>query len=166
MYMKPVKNLKLKSIWRHYGLFIAGTEAVGALSGFLTRTGTKMYQAEVVKPPLNPPAIVFPVVWAILYALMGTGAAKIWMAKPSKIRTYGLAVFGIQLAMNFLWSIVFFNLQAYGFAFLWLVGLWILILLMIYLFGRVDKTAGWLQVPYLVWVTFAGYLNFMVWMLN
>ena len=150
----------MKTMWKIYGLFIAGTEAVGALSGFLTRTGTKMYQAEVIKPPLNPPAIVFPVVWAILYALMGTGAAKIWM------RTYGLAVFGVQLAMNFLWSIVFFNLQAYGFAFLWLVGLWILILLMIYLFGRVDKTAGWLQVPYLIWVTFAGYLNFMVWMLN
>ena len=155
-----------KQTWKIYGLFIAGTELVGALSGFLTRTGTKLYQAKVVKPPLNPPAVVFPVVWGILYALMGIGAARVWMSPPSKARTNGLQVFGIQLAANFLWSIVFFNLQAYGFAFLWLAGLWFLILIMILQFYRVDKKAAWMQIPYIIWVTFAGYLNYMVWMLN
>ncbi len=139
---------------------------MGALSGFLTRNGTKFYQEQVIKPPLNPPAAVFPVVWGILYALMGIGAARVWMSPPSKARTNGLRIFGVQLAANFLWSIVFFNLKAYGFAFLWLIGLWFLILIMILQFYRVDKKAAWMQLPYLLWVTFAGYLNYMVWMLN
>ena len=155
-----------KHVWKIYGLFIAGTEAVGTLSGFSTRNGTKLYQAQVIKPPLNPPAMVFPVVWVILYALMGAGAARVWMRPPSKARTNGLWIFGAQLAVNFLWSIVFFNLQAYGFAFLWLAGLWFLILIMILQFYRVDKKAAWMQIPYLIWVSFAGYLNYMVWMLN
>ncbi len=156
----------LKSVWKIYGFFIVATEAVGALSGFLTRNGTKLYQANAVKPALNPPAIAFPIVWSILYALMGVGAARVWMAPPSKARTYGLGVFIAQLAMNFFWSILFFNRQAYGFALAWLVGLWMLILAMILLFYKVDKPAAWMQIPYLAWVTFAGYLNYQVWMLN
>ncbi len=147
-------------------MFIAATEAVGALSGFLTRKGTKLYQAEVVKPALNPPAITFPIVWSILYALMAIGAVRIWMAPPSKARTYGLGVFAAQLAVNFFWSIIFFNQRAYSFAFIWLVGLWMLIVAMILLFHKVDKPSAWMQIPYLAWVTFAGYLNYQVWMLN
>ncbi len=147
-------------------MFIAATEAVGALSGFLTRKGTKLYQAEVVKPALNPPAITFPIVWSILYALMAISAARIWMAPPSKARTYGLGVFAAQLAVNFFWSIIFFNQRAYSFAFIWLVGLWMLIVAMILLFHKVDKPSARMQIPYLAWVTFAGYLNYQVWMLN
>ena len=159
-------NMRRFAAWVPYGLFIGATEAVGALAGFLTRAGVKHYQAQVVKPFLNPPPSVFPVVWSILYALMGIGAARVWKAEPSQTRSSALIVFGAQLAMNFLWTIAFFNLRAYSFAFAWLVGLWFLILLMILLFRRVDKTAGLLQIPYLLWVTFAGYLNFMVWLLN
>ena len=74
--------------------------------------------------------------------------------------------FGVQLAANFLWSLVFFNLQAFGFAFFWLIVLWVLILIMTLLFARVDRIAAWLQLPYLLWVIFAGYLNCLTWLLN
>ena len=75
-------------------------------------------------------------------------------------------LFLIQLAFNFFWSILFFNLQAFGFAFVWLAALWALILMMIFSFRRADRPAALLQIPYLIWVAFAGYLNFGVWLLN
>lgn len=81
-------------------------------------------------------------------------------------RTAALTLFGVQLAANFLWSLVFFNLQAFGFAFFWLIVLWVLILIMTLLFARVDRIAAWLQLPYLLWVIFAGYLNCLTWLLN
>ena len=152
--------------WKPYVCFIAVTEAVGALSGFLTRSGTKAYEANIIKPALTPPGSVFPVVWAILYALMGIGAARIWLSRPSTMRTRSLLLFVVQLAVNFCWSLLFFNKQAFGFAFIWLVLLWVLILLMIRTFYKVDPLAAKLQIPYLLWVTFAGYLNYMVWQLN
>jgi len=118
------------------------------------------------KPPLLPPAILFPIVWVILFALMGIGAARIYLAPPSEARSRGLLIFLAQLAVNFFWSIIFFNLQAYGFALLWLLFLWLLILWMILTFRKVDRIAALLQVPYLLWVTFAAYLNLGVWLLN
>ena len=120
----------------------------------------------VIVPPLSPPAIVFPIVWGILFALMGIGAARIYLAPTSGARSRSLLLFLIQLIFNFFWSIIFFNFQAYGFAFIWLLILWFLILLMILSFRKVDKLAAWLQLPYLLWVTFAAYLNFGVWLLN
>ncbi len=154
------------SKWKSYALFIGVTEAVGALSGFLTKDGTKAYEAFANKPVLTPPGIVFPIVWSILYALMGIGAARVYYQPPSQMRKYGLIVFAVQLAVNFCWSLLFFNAKAYGLAFAWLLLLWGLIWLMLYTFYHVDKTSAYLQVPYLLWVTFAGYLNFMVWQLN
>lgn len=151
--------------WKTYALFIALSEAAGALAGFLTRQGMKNYET-VLKPVLTPPDIVFPIVWTILYALMGIGAARIYMAPESEERTLSLKLFAVQLIVNFFWSLLFFNAQAFGFSFLWLLLLWILILAMILSFKKVDKTAAWLQLPYLLWVTFATYLNYMVWMLN
>ena len=139
---------------------------VGALSGWLMRKGVKVYNATVEQPPLSPPSIVFPIVWGILFALMGIGAARIYLAPESNARSRSLLLFLVQLAFNFFWSIIFFNLQDFGFAFLWLIVLWVLILLMILSFRKVDKPAAWLQIPYLLWVTFAAYLNFVVWMLN
>lgn len=152
-------------MWKPYVFFIALSEAVGALAGFLTRNGMAAYEL-LEKPPLTPPDIVFPIVWGILYALMGIGAARIYLAPPSDDRTYSLKLFYLQLAANFLWSLIFFNLQAFGFAFFWLLFLWLLIFLMIRSFAKVDKIAARLQIPYLIWVTFAGYLNLMVWILN
>jgi len=155
-----------KSTWKTYAFWILFTEAVGSLSGWLTRTGTQIYNETIIQPPLSPPAIVFPIVWGILFALMGIGAARIYLAPASGARFRSLLLFLIQLIFNFFWSIIFFNFQAFGFAFIWLIILWILILLMILSFHQVDKLAAWLQIPYLLWVTFAAYLNLGVWLLN
>ena len=155
-----------KSTWKTYAFWIALAEAVGALSGWLTRKGVKIYSATVEQPTLSLPSIVFPIVWGILFVLIGVGAARIYLAAASNARSRSLILFLVQLAFNFFWSIIFFNLQAFGFAFLWLIVLWVLILLMILSFRKVDKPAAWLQIPYLLWMTFAAYLNFGVWMLN
>ena len=149
-----------------YLLWILGAEAVGVLSGLLSREGTALFAQTAVQPPLSPPAILFPVVWTILYALMGIGAARIAAAEGSQQRSAALNVFVVQLVVNFFWSLIFFNARAYGFALVWLLLLWVLIIAMILLFRRVDLVAAWLQVPYLLWVTFAAYLNYMVWLLN
>ena len=126
----------------------------------------QLYAQTIVKPPLSPPGWVFPVVWTILYALMGIGAAKIYQAPPSGNRSLGLNLFVIQLVVNFFWSPIFFNLRAYGFAFVWLLLLWGLVLWMSLVFRKVDPTAAKLQIPYLLWLTFAAYLNLGVRYLN
>ena len=156
----------IRQHWKTYAFWILLCEAVGGLSGWLTREGTRIYQATVTQPPLSPPPLVFPIVWGILFALMGIGAARIYLTPPSGRRTRALAIFLLQLLFNFFWSILFFNLQAFGFALLWLAALWGLILWMILSFARVEKTAALLQIPYLLWVTFALYLNAGVWVLN
>ncbi len=152
--------------WKSYAAWILFTEAVGALAGFLTRSGMELYKTTILKPPLSPPAVVFPIAWTILYALMGIGAARIWQKPPSPGRSRSLRLYLLQLAFNFLWSFLFFSFQAFGFAFLWLAVLWILIVRMILSFYDQDRPAAWLQLPYLLWVLFAAYLNLGVWKLN
>lgn len=152
--------------WRPYLLWTILAEAVGALSGWLTREGMRRFKAETLKPPLTPPSFVFPVVWALLFALMGAGAARVYLTPPSRERRRSLALFAVQLAFNFFWSILFFSLRRYGLAFFWLIALWGLILWMTLSFRRVDPLAGWLQLPYLLWTAFAAYLNLGVWVLN
>ena len=139
---------------------------MGGLSGWLTREGTKIYQQTIVQPPLSPPGWVFPVVWTILYALMGISAARIYQTAPSKSRSTGLNLFIAQLVVNFFWSPLFFNLQAFGLAFFWLLLLWVLVFRMIRSFRMIDPLAAKLQIPYLIWLTFAAYLNLGVWYLN
>lgn len=146
--------------------FILLCELVGIIAGLLTRDGIILYSQTLIKPPLSPPAIWFPVVWTILYALMGIGAARIYLAHDSRERSRSLFFFVLQLAANFLWSIIFFRSEALGFAFLWLIFLWILIVAMNQSYRKVDKLAAKLQIPYLIWVTFAGYLNLGVYLLN
>lgn len=155
-----------KHDWKTYAFWILFAEGVGALSGWLTREGTKIYNATVEQPPLSPPSAVFPAVWAALYALMGIGAARVYLTPASEARSRGLLLFFVQLAFNFCWSLIFFNLQTFGLAFLWLLVLWVLILWMILTFRKTDRLASWLQVPYLLWVSFAAYLNLGVWWLN
>ena len=155
-----------KKPWRVYGFWVILSEAVGALSGLLSREGTRLYGTTAIEPPLAPPGWLFPVVWVILYALMGIGAARIWLAEDSTERKRGLNLFIAQLVVSFFWSLIFFNLQAYGFAFFWLILLWGLVVWMIATFNKVDKTAALLQIPYLLWLTFAAYLNAGVWVLN
>lgn len=156
----------MKTGWKTYAIWVLGVEAVGFLSGYLTREGVKIYQKTVIQPPLSPPMWVFPVVWTILFALMGLSAARIYRAPKSPRRASALGLFAAQLGFNFLWSIVFFNLRWFGFALIWLLGLWVLIAWMIRAFRKVDAPAAWMQVPYLLWVTFAAYLNAGVWALN
>ena len=156
----------MKKNWKTYAFWIALSETVGALSGLLTREGMDVFMETAQQPPLAPPGWLFPIVWGILYALMGIGAARIWLSEPSKERSWALNLFVIQLVVNFFWSLIFFNAQAFGFALLWLILLWVLVLLMILQFRKVDKWAAWLQIPYLLWLTFAAYLNYGVWMLN
>ncbi|MBE6818584.1 MAG: tryptophan-rich sensory protein [Ruminococcaceae bacterium] len=155
-----------KSAWKNYVFYIAISEAVGLLAGFLIREGTKMYAQTIAKPPLAPPAILFPIVWTILYALMGISAARVSLREASARRKRALYIFAAQLVFNFFWSLIFFNAQAFGVAFFWLLALWALILWMILAFKKIDPLAGYLQIPYLVWVSFAGYLNCGVWLLN
>ena len=139
---------------------------IGALSGFLSREGAATFSETVIQPPLSPPAWLFPVVWSILYVLMGISAARISLAPDSPQKKQGLNLFIIQLVLNFFWSLIFFNLQAYGLAFLWLIALWITVFLMILSFRKADSVAALLQIPYLIWLTFAAYLSAGVWYLN
>lgn len=154
-----------KSKLKIYGIFLLITGIVGGLSALLTNMGMESYKA-AEKPALTPPDIVFPIVWTVLFALMAISAARVWLTDNSRLRNHGMIVYIIQLFFNFFWSILFFNFQTYGLAFLWIFGLWVLILLMILRFYKADKIAGLLQIPYLLWVSFAAYLNYMVWLLN
>lgn len=150
-----------------YVIFIALALAVGGLSAWVTRGNMDIY-GEINKPPLSPPGFLFPVVWGILYVLMGIGAAIVYSRRektPVSANT-SLRLFGFQLAVNFFWSIIFFNMRAYLFAFIWLLLLWFLILAMILSFRTTSKAAALFQLPYLLWVTFAGYLTIMVYFLN
>ena len=156
----------LKQNWKTFAFWIVLAEAVGGLSAWLSRDGMKLYSETVVQPPLSPPMWLFPLVWGILYLLMGYSAARIYLAPPSKERSRGLNLFVVQLIVNFFWSLIFFNAQAFGLAFGWLILLWVLVLLMILTFRKVDPVAAWLQVPYLLWLTFAAYLSAGVWYLN
>ena len=156
----------MKKTWKIYAFWILLSEGVGALSGWLSRSGMKAYESGIIQPPLSPPSWLFPVVWTILYALMGIGAARVWMTPQSTNRSSGLNLFVTQLIINFFWSLIFFNAQAFGIAFLWLLLLWILVLWMILAFRKLDKPAGNIQIPYLLWLTFAAYLNLGVWYLN
>ncbi len=159
--MKPTKPT-----FKTYAFWILFTEAIGALSGFLTREGTEIYKQTIQKPPLSPPAIVFPIVWTLLFAAMGFAAARIYQSPITKNRSYAVGIYLLQLFFNFFWSIIFFEFEAFGFAFFWLLTLWGLIGLMIWLFAKLDKKAAVLQIPYFLWVTFAAYLNAGVWWLN
>lgn len=149
--------------WKNLITAVAIPLAVGWLSAWVTRKGMKAFEA-IAQPPLTPPMWVFPVVWSILFVLMGIASYLVVMQKGED--TKALTLYAVQLIFNFFWSIWFFKLGWYLFAFLWLVVLWILILATIRAFAKISKPSAWLMLPYLLWVTFAGYLNLGVWWLN
>lgn len=139
---------------------------VGAVSAIISREGMAAFAARV-QPPLSPPAWLFPVVWTVLYLLMGYASYLVCTsASPDAKISGALFTYALQLAVNFLWSPIFFLWQNYLFAFLWLLVLWVLILITIIRFNSISRPAALLLVPYLLWVSFAGYLNFGVWLLN
>lgn len=151
-----------------YVISIAIALAVGGLSAWLTKDGMDLYNQTVIQPPLSPPMILFPIVWTILFILMGVGSAIVFVKRHTdkEAARSALFVYGLQLVVNFLWSIIFFNMQSYLFAFVWLLLLWALIIIMIIKFREISPLAAYLQIPYLLWVTFAGYLTIMVYFLN
>ena len=156
-------NSKLKSYI--YSILIA--LGVGGLSALITSGSMDIYK-EINTPPLSPPSVLFPIVWSVLFVLMGISAAMVYNAESALVRerNSALLTYGLSLIFNFFWSIIFFNMRMYLFAFIWLVILWLLILLTIIKYYNINKLAALLQIPYLLWVTFAGYLNLGIYILN
>ena len=150
---------------RPYVGFPAAALAVGGLSALLSGSGMKDFAA-LNQPPLSPPGWIFPAVWTILYVLMGVGMAIVWRETSGRARRRAVEAWALQLAVNFFWTILFFRLEARLLAFFWLILLFVLAVRMTLIFRRHSDPAAKLQVPYLVWLVFAGYLNLAVWMLN
>lgn len=150
-----------------YVFFVVITLGTGLLSAYLSGDNMNIYE-DINTPPLSPPSQIFPIVWTVLYVLMGIGAALVYICRRKNVENAkrGLVVFAVQLAVNFLWSIIFFNYRAFLLAFLWLILLWVLIITVIKLFKSVSPNAAYLQIPYFIWVTFAGYLTFAIYLLN
>ncbi|MBM6896234.1 tryptophan-rich sensory protein [Pseudoflavonifractor capillosus] len=140
--------------------------AVGGLSAYLTMGAMETFES-LKQPPLSPPGWLFPVVWTALFALMGI-ASYLVVRSPAPERTVkrALIFYGIQLGLNFFWTILFFNLGLYLVSFFWLILLWCFILLTTLQFAAIRRLAGYLMIPYLIWVAFAGYLNFAIFWLN
>ena len=155
----------MQNLWEKIKPFAISTAialGVGGLSALMTKGNMNIYD-ELNKPPM----MLFPIVWGILFVLMGIGAALVYTRGTDRVQEMrsALWVYGIQLIVNFFWSIIFFNLRTFLFAFIWLLLLWILIVAMIVKFKRISPPA-YLQIPYLLWVTFAGYLTLMIYLLN
>jgi tryptophan-rich sensory protein len=142
-------------------------ELAGIVGSVFTAPSIPTWYAGIIKPSFNPPSWVFGPVWTTLFALMGIAAFLVWKKgfdrRDVKI---ALAIFLGQLVLNTLWSIIFFGLHSPGGAFVEIVFLWLAILATIIVFYKISKPAAWLLLPYILWVTFAGYLNYSIYMLN
>lgn len=145
-------------------LFI--TLAVGGIAGFATAASIDTWYSFLNKPSFNPPDWLFAPVWTVLYILMGVALYLIWKLPASAQRNSAMAVFFTQLLLNFLWSLIFFNMHRTGLALTDIVVLLLLIIATILCFKPLSKTAAWLLVPYLLWVSFATVLNYAIWHLN
>ena len=139
---------------------------IGFIAGFLTRQGTENFALNVKQPPFAPPAVLFPIVWTILYALMGFSAYIIESSPQTPQRNRALVLYYVQLFFNFLWSFIFFNFNNYLAAFVWIVALLILIIATTIEFYKIKPVAGYLMIPYILWVSFAAVLNFSIYLLN
>ena len=168
----------MKRNWKALIISILIPLAVGTVAGLLTMGGMESF-SNMNQPPLSPPAWVFPIAWTILYTLMGISSYLIYIresqngklngnknTKDNSGKSKALSTYGYQLLVNFLWPAFFFNFRWYFFSFLWLVFLWILVAKMILEFGKISKVAALLNIPYLLWLSFAGYLNLGIWLLN
>ena len=155
----------MKINWKKLLLCLALPLAVGGLASLLSG-GMDLYK-ELDRPPLSPPGWVFPVVWSLLYLLMGYASYRVLEsgAEPAKIRKAWI-FYGLQLAANFLWPLLFFGGQMYLAALILLTLLWVLIFLTIRAFSEAEEPAGDLLIPYILWVTFAWYLNLGIFLLN
>ena len=153
-----------KPTWRSLVALLVGTLGPGAIVGFLTQRDSHFYD-ELNQPVFAPPGWVFPVAWSILYTAM---AVAMWfvLRAPGRDRFILLGLYIVQLVVNLIWPWLFFTRQALGLAFFWLILLWALVAIMLYQFFRESRVAGWLLVPYQLWLTFAAVLNFTLARLN
>jgi len=146
---------------------VAVSELAGIVGSVFTAPSIAGWYAGIVKPAINPPAWVFAPVWTMLFALMGIAAFLVWKSgwerKDVKI---ALGIFLGQLMLNALWSIIFFGLESPGTALVEIIVLWLAILATILAFAKISKRAAWLLAPYILWVSFAAYLNYAIWVLN
>lgn len=152
----------LFSLLKNIAMSVGG----GIIVGLITKGSMDTYDT-LKKSLLTPPDIVFPIVWTVLYILMGVAAYRIYMNnKFGKNDKNGYFYYLVQLLLNFLWAIVFFNLRLYGISFILIVVLLIFIIVTTIKFFRVDKIAGSLMIPYIIWVLFASYLTLYIWIFN
>lgn len=165
---------KIKDFWKKikpyllpYTVAIAIPMTVGIISAALTKDSMKVYE-ELNSPPLSPPSFIFPIVWTLLFILMGISSAMIYVdrEKNPEAAKKGLVWYGVSLIINFSWSIIFFNMQAAFFALLVLIVLLYSIICTIIEYRKIQPIAAYLQIPYALWVVFAGYLNAGIWLLN
>jgi len=139
---------------------------VGSISGIATSGNITTWFSTLNKPVFNPPSFLFGPVWTALYILMGISLFIVWMSPQGDARNYALVIFSIQLVLNFCWSFIFFHFKQVGWAFFEIILIWLSVLAMIIIFYRISKTAAFLQIPYLLWVSFATLLNGSIWRLN
>lgn len=139
---------------------------VGALAGYYTRQNIVGWYETLHFPSFRPPNAVFGPVWTILYILMGVGCYLVWKKPDTPDRSNALWIFSLQLLINGAWSFVFFYFKQIHIAVIVIAILWILILYMIGFFKKLSPLAAYLQVPYLLWVSFATILNIAIWQLN
>lgn len=158
---------KIKPYVLPYAVGISIPLLVGLLSAFLTRGNMNIY-GEVNTPPLSPPAWLFPVAWSVLYVLMGISSAMVYLSRGESgaEAKRGLYYYALSLVFNFGWSIIFFNVESFLFAFIWLLFLLYFIIRYVICYAKVKPIAAYLQIPYVLWVAFAGYLNFGIYLLN
>lgn len=139
----------------------------GGLSGFFTATGVDSWYQTIEKPSWNPPNWIFGPVWTALYVMMGISLYLVWKSNVEQNqKNKAIALFTVQLVLNFFWSLIFFTMQSPGWALIEIVLLWLFILLTIFAFAKSSKVAAWLLVPYISWVSFASILNYTIWQLN
>lgn len=144
--------------------YILITYLIGVLPSIFVFESMSTYNT-LNKPPLSPPSVVFPIAWSILYLLMGISIYIIMQSK-NKLKENARLIYFIQLVINALWTPIFFGLKEYFFAFLWILMLIVLVITMILTFYKISKKAAYIQIPYLLWLLFASYLNFGVFVLN
>ena len=140
---------------------------VGFAGSVFTGPAVSSWYVDIIKPSFNPPNWLFGPVWTLLYILMGIAWYLVWN-KDLKNKTVRFVfwLFSMHLIFNFLWSVIFFGLRNFELAFIEIAALWIFILYLFFAFISIDKRAGWLMIPYLLWVSFASVLNYAIWQLN
>jgi len=162
---RSARSLKIPPVFTLMAC-IALPLVVGSVSGIATAGNITTWYATLSKPGFNPPDFLFGPVWTFLYLLMGISLFLIWKSPSAPVKTRALTVFGVQLVLNFAWSFIFFHFKLPGWAFAEILLVWFSILLMILTFFRISKMAAFLQLPYLLWVSFAAVLNGSIWYLN